>query len=58
MSATLHGKIGTHRTNKILIAAEIAKFDLSFKEGDMKLVKSKEFLNKNPFGKLPVLETN
>jgi elongation factor 1-gamma len=39
------------------MAAELSGMSLTFVESDMKLVKSKEFSSKTPFGKIPVLET-
>ncbi len=54
---TLFGKTGHPRTNKILMAAELSGMELTFVEADMKMVKSKDFAAKNPFQKIPVLET-
>lgn len=53
----LYGKSGNHRTNKLLLTAEVAGFDLTFQEADMKTIKSKDFGTKNPLNKVPVLST-
>lgn len=37
------------------MAAELAGMDLAFVEADMKLIKSKEFNQRNPQNKIPVL---
>ena len=52
---TLYGKSGNHRTNKLIMAAEMAGMDLAFVESDMKLIKSKDFNQRNPQNKIPVL---
>ena len=57
MSLKLYAPLGNHRANRILVAAKFADVPIEFHNVTYKQIKEKEFLKKNPLGKVPVLET-
>lgn len=57
MTDKLYGPVSNCRTGKVLVAAQLSGFPLEFIETPFQNAATKEFLLKNPFGKVPVLET-
>jgi elongation factor 1-gamma len=58
MSLKLYAPLGNFRANKIIVAARFADVPLEPHYVTYKSIKDKEFLKKNPLGKVPVLETS
>lgn len=54
----LYAPLGNFRANKILVTSEILSLPIIQNYVDMKTIKEKDFLKKNPLGKIPVLETD
>jgi glutathione S-transferase len=52
----IYSPLGNPRVHKILVAAHIAGVSIEWVAQDMTKIKEKEFLAKNPNGKVPVLE--
>jgi elongation factor 1-gamma len=53
----LFAPLGNFRANKIQVVSELLNIPITNNYVDMKTLKEKDFLKKNPLGKIPVLET-
>ncbi|EGR27799.1 hypothetical protein IMG5_188690 [Ichthyophthirius multifiliis] len=57
MSLKLYCPVGNFRANQILITADLCGVEIKHIDMEYSDSKTKEFLQKNPLGKVPVLET-
>lgn len=46
-----------HKVRQVLVVAELTSQSVELVNSDAKALRSKEHLARNPFGKMPVLET-